>query len=179
MACDPIAASIEKGCNSSNGGNSAFYPFEFIEEAFTIVDGVATGINATPPGGTPLTVAYSYYINGSDSNTFSAPLIGDNVTGTSVCTQTMAIQMKQVAGSKSFELTKAAQGCLSGVLKDRNGIYRIVAHENAFKTFTAEEISGGAATDFNGYNVTGVAETKILPPILDAATVTAFLALVV
>ena len=61
----------------------------------------------------------------------------------------------------------------------RNGVFHWVGHENGFNvTRTVEAVSGGARADFNGYNVTLVAENKALAPTLDAATVTAFLAIV-
>lgn len=171
MGCDiSVGANRDKVCNNANGGNSELYLFKYIEDAFTIANGVATAINIA------LTVVYKYDIRG-DGNTLSAPLIGDSLTGTSVCTQTLVAQLHQTDSTTGFELTKGAQGTLMAVLKNRNGVYSVIGEDDGFKTFTAEEVSGGAKADFNGYNLTAVAETKALPAKLDALTTTAFLAL--
>ena len=171
--CDiAIGANRGKQCVSTNGGLEVFYPFNFIEDAFTVVGGVATAMNIG------LTVAYRYDIIG-DGNTLTQTGVGDAKTGSYVVTQTLVNQMSVVDGPTNVELTKLAQGNVSGVLKDRNGKYHWVGHENGFNvTRTVEAVSGGARTDFNGYNVTLVAENKALAPVLDDATVTAFLAIV-
>jgi hypothetical protein len=171
--CDiAIGANISEVCTNTNGGNEVFYPFNFIADAFTVVAGVATAMNEA------LTTAYNYTIDG-DGNTLTQSKVSDFKTGTSVVTQTLVNQLKQVTGATNVELDKVAEGKISGVLKDNNGVYHWVGHENGFNvTRTVEAISGGARTDFNGYNVTLVAENKAFAPTLDAATVTAFLAIV-
>lgn len=169
--CD-IAGGMAEVCNNSQGGNEVFYPFNFIDDAFTVTDGIATAMSVS------LTTAYKYVIDG-DGNTLTQSKVSDAKTGTSVVTQTLVNQLKQVAGSKNVELTNLSEGKISGILKDNNGVYHWVGHENGFNvTSTVEAVSGGARTDFNGYNITLVAENKKFAPTLDSATVTAFLAIV-
>ena len=168
--CELIAANRGRKCNASNGGSAEFYPYNFVEDAFTVVDGVATAVNSS------LTEVFKYEIKG-DANIFNAPLTGDENTGTSLCLQNLVLQLHTIDSTTSFELTKMTQGRISGVLKDKNGLYHWVA-ENGFKTFIADPTTGGAAADFNGYNITATAESKTLPALLDEDTVTAFLALV-
>ena len=173
MSCDiAIGANRLQPCTILQGGNEEFYPFNFITDAFTVTAGIATALNVA------LTVAYKYEIAG-DGNTLTQSSVSDYKAGTSVVTQTLVNQLKQVDGVTNVELTKLAQGKISGVLKDGNGVYHWVGHENGFNvTRTVEAVSGGARADFNGYNVTLVAENKDLAPTLDAATITAFLAIV-
>jgi len=171
--CDLLSANRDKPCKTTNGGNSELYLFNASSNPWTIVDGVATAIDAG------VTVVYKYDIKGGDGNTLSTPLVTDQVTGTSVCTSTMVAQLWSADASTSFELTKAAQGNTMAVLVSRNGVATALGHEEGFKTFTAEEVSGGAKADFNGYNVTTVSETTDLPPKLDSATLAALIALYV
>jgi hypothetical protein len=171
--CDLLSGNIDKKCKTTNGGNAELYLFNSVENPFTIVDGVATAIDAG------LTVVYKYNIKGGDGNTLSTPLVTDQVTKTSLCTSTMVAQLWGADAATGFELTKAAQGDTMAVLVSRNGVATVLGHQEGFKTFTAEETSGGAMADFNGYNVTTVSETTALPPKLDAATLTAFKALYV
>ena len=171
--CDiAIGANLDDNCTNGQGGVEEFYPFNFVKDAFTVVDGVATSMNVG------LTVAYKY-VNGSDNNTFTDLLLADKKTGNSVATQTLVYQLNKVKGTTNIELTKLAQGKMSGILKDNAGVYHWVGHENGFNvSVQVEAITGGAKTDVNGYNVTLISENKTLSPTLDSATVTAFLAIV-
>jgi len=173
MACDiAIGVNQEDVCNNLQGGNEEFYPFAFLDDAFTVVDGVATAMNVA------LTVAYKYVSN-SDTNTFTDILLADAKTKSSIVTQTLVYQLYKVDGATNFELAKLAQGKHSGILKDNNGVYHWVGHEAGWNVSRqVEALTGGARTDVNGYNMTMIAENKDFAPTLDAATVTAFLAIV-
>lgn len=174
MSCDILmSANRDKPCKTTNGGNSELYLFNSASDPFTVTDGVATAIDAG------VTVVYKYDIKAGDGNILTTPLVTDQVTGTSVCTSTMVIQLWSPDASSSFELTKAAQGDTMAVLVSRNGVATALGTQEGFKTFTAEEVSGGAMADFNGYNVTTVSETTALPPKLDSATLIALKALYV
>ena len=172
MTCDiAIGVNLDDNCTNGQGGVEEFYPFNFVDDAFTVVDGIATGINAT-------LVAYKY-VNASDSNVFTDVLLADKKTGSSVATQTLVYQLNKVKGSTNVELTKLAQGKMSGVLKDNAGVYHWVGHENGFNVSSqVEALSGGAKTDMNGYNITLISENRTLAPTLDDATRDAFLAIV-
>ena len=166
-----ISAGRLKTDDFLQGGVREIYFFNFLDDAFTVSANVATGINAS------LTACYKYAIQG-DGNTFTESVVTDKKTGTKVNTQTLVAQLKQINSATNVELDVLLQTDVSAVYKDYNGQYRWVA-KNAFNvTSTAEAVSGGARTDFNGYNVTLVSETLDLAPSLDESTVTAFLALV-
>ena len=171
--CDiAIGASLNDNCTSGMGGVDTFYPFNFVNNAFTVVDGVATAMS------TSLTAAYQY-VNGSDNNTFTDVLLADKKTGNSVATQTLVYQLNKVKGSSNIELTKLAQGKMSGVLLDNSGVAHWVGHEKGFNvSANVEAVTGGASNDVNGYNVTLISENKTLAPTLDAVTLAAFLEIV-
>jgi hypothetical protein len=170
--CDiAIGASLDDNCTTGQGGVEEFYPFNFVTDAFTVVDGIATSMNVA------LTAAYKY-VNGSDANTFTDVLLADKKTGNSVATQTLVYQLNKIKGATNLELTKLAQGKMSGVLKDNAGVYHWVGAEKGFNvSANVEAVSGGGTNDVSGYNVTLISENKALAPTLDAATVTAFLAI--
>ena len=172
MSCDiAIGANREKVCNNLQGGNREFYFFNYVEDAFTVTAGEATALD----GLTGSTV-YKYVIQG-DGNTFTQSSVTDAKVGTKVNTQTLVGQLKQIDASTNVELDKLASGQIGGVVKDRNGKYHWFAKDGVNVTATIEAVTGGASADFNGYNVTLVAETLELAPILDATTVTSFLGL--
>ena len=173
MSCDiAIGANRLKVCNNLQGGNEEFYFFNYVDNAFTVASGEATALD----GLTGETV-YKYVIQG-DGNTFTQSSVTDAKVGTKVNTQTLVGQLKQINAATNVELDKLASGTIGGVVKDRNGVYHWFAKDSINVTATIEAVTGGARTDFNGYNVKLVAETLELAPILDSDTVTAFLALV-
>lgn len=172
MSCD-IAIGLNRGksCNNSQGGTEEFYFFNYIDDAFTVVDGEATALN-----GLVAQTVYKYVIEG-DGNPFTQSSVTDAKVGTKVNTQTLVGQLKRIDASTNIELDKFGSG-IGGVVKDRNGSYHWFAQDGVNVTSTIESVTGGARADFNGYNVTLVAETLDLAPILDSATVIEFLALV-
>ena len=169
MACD-ITSGRAKVCKDGIGGNSKLYMFNYLEDAFTIIGGQATAINPS------LTTVYEYELEG-DGNTLAQSLVSDRQTGTTVNTQTLTIVLKQMDATTSAEMNILAKGYPMAVVKDRNGKYHAIGLQDGID-FTVEAVTGGAKTDLNGYTLTGVATTGSLAPLLDTATITAFLALV-
>lgn len=170
MSCDiAIGANRGKQCDNLQGGNTRIYFYNYIENAFTIASGVVTAINVA------LTVVYEYVVEG-DGNTFTQSVVADKKTGTKVNTQTLVGQLKAINSASNIELDKLASANIGAVVKDRNGKFHLFAKDGINVTSTIEAVTGGASTDFNGYNVTLVAETLELAPILDSATATALLA---
>lgn len=173
MACDIVLdKSIGEQCTKGQGGNSIFYPFNFIVDAFTVVAGEATAMNVA------LTEAFSFAISTGDGNTLSQPLVADSITGNKVCTQTMVAQLLGETAAGNDTLDKFAGAKTSGVLKGRDGKYRWLAADEGFQNITVDPTTGGARNDFKGSTITTVSITGKVAPILDDATVTAFLAVV-
>jgi hypothetical protein len=169
MACD-VSTGRARVCKDSIGGNTKFYPFNYLENAFTIVAGVATAINPA------LTVVYAYDLEG-DSNTLVQNFVPDRNTGTSINTQTLSLVLKQMDAATSAQMNLLVKGFPMGVVKDRNGNYHLVGSDDGID-FTVDASTGGAKTDLNGYTLTGVSTTGEVGVTLDATVITAFLALV-
>ncbi len=169
MAC-LITSGRAKVCKDSIGGNSKLYLFNYLEDAFTITGGQATAINPA------LTEVFEYELEG-DGNTLVQNMVSDRQNGTTINTQTLTVVLKQMDATTSAEMNIVAKGYPMAVVKDRNGKYHAIGLYDGID-FTVDAVTGGAKTDLNGYTLTGVATTGSLAPILDSATVTAFLALV-
>ena len=168
MACD-ITAGRLKQCKQSLGGLGKLYLFNFLEDAFTVVAGVATAINPL------LTTVFEYELEG-DGNNVSEALVPDRNSGTTVNTQTSTIVLKKVDATTSAQLNLLAYGFPIAVVKDRNGVYHLLGQDDGID-FSVTQSTGGAKAELNGYTLTGVSTTGSLSPKLDSATVTAFLAL--
>lgn len=169
MACD-ITAGRSRTCKVGTGGVAEIYLYNYLEDSFTVTDGVATAMNAS------LTEAFKYELEG-DLNTLVESMVGDRNTGTSVNTQTLTMSLKQISAIDGAQMNLLAKGFPMAVLKDRNGVYSAIGIDDGID-FTVEANRGGAKGDFNGYTLTGVSTTKELAPALDEATTTAFLAIV-
>jgi len=170
MACD-ITAGRDKTCKQSTGGLGSLYLFNFIENPFTVANGVATAINPL------LTEVFEYKIEG-DGNKVDESIVGDRNTGTSVNTQTSTIVLKKIDATSSAQMNILAYGTPQAVVKDRNGIFHAIGIDDGID-FTVVQSTGGAKAELNGYTLTGVSTTGALSPKLDTATTAAFLALVV
>jgi ribosomal protein L6P/L9E len=169
MACN-ITTGRAKACKEFQGGVQSLYLFNFLENAFTVVDGEATAINPL------LTEVFEYKVEG-DGQTLVENMVSDRNTSTTVNTQTITAMLKGIDADTSAELNLVAKGYPMAVVKDRNGVYHAVGLDDGID-FTIDQATGGAKTDMNGYTITGVSTTGSLSPKLDSATITAFLALV-
>ena len=170
MSCD-ITAGRLKGCKDAIAGMSKVYLFNFVENPFTVLNGVATAINPL------LTEVFQYDLIG-DGNNLVESMVSDRNTGTSLNTQTLTLALHKLSKDDSYQFNLLAYGYPQAVIKDRQGNYMVMGITEGID-FTISPTTGGAKADFNGYNLTGVAMESALAPFLDAATITAFLALVV
>jgi len=169
MACD-ITAGREKACKQGLGGIGKLYLFNFVENPFTVLAGVATAINPL------LTTVFEYELEG-DGNNVAESLVPDRNNGTTVNTQTSTFVLKKIDAVTSAQMNILAYGFPMAVVKDRNGIFHAIGIDDGID-FTVAQSTGGAKADLNGYTLTGVSTTGSLSPKLDSSTVTAFLALV-
>jgi hypothetical protein len=168
MACD-ITAGRLRPCKNSLGGLGSLFLFNFVENPFTVANGVATAINPL------LTEVFEYELEG-DGNNVVETLTSDRNSGTSVNTQVLTAVLKKIDATSSAQMNLLAYGFPMAVVRDRNGIYHALGIQDGID-FVVAQSTGGAKTELNGYTLTGTATTGALSPKLDSATVSAFLAL--
>ena len=169
MAC-LITSGRAKVCKDGLGGQSTLYLFNSLPDAFTVLNGEATAMNAA------LTAAYAYPLEG-DGNTLEQSMVGDRNTSSRVNTQTLTTVLKAMDAATNAEFNLLAAGYPSAVVVDRNGNYIALGLDDGID-FTVVASTGGAKTDGNMYTLTGIATCKDLAPFLDSATQTSFLAVV-
>jgi|GEM_PF-3523880 len=175
MACSDITQGIGKQCTNTLGGVQKIYIFNHLEDPFTISsDGSeATAMNIL------LTQSFEFEIFGP-GNILNQD-IPDNDNFTKVNTQTITLLLPRMSASKHATINLLIESRPMAVVKDRNGEYHAVGigiNLNEGIKFGSVLTTGGAQGDFNGYTLTGTSIVKDLAPILDSATVTAFLATV-
>lgn len=170
MAC-LITSGRTEPCKDAQGGLKAAYMINYIEDAFTITAGEATAIN-------PLVTECFKYELRSDGNNLSQAIVSDRNNGTTVNTETTTLALKKLDKDTSLEVTLMAKGRPILVLRDRQDNYQLVGPTEGNDLTGSDLNTGGAKSDFNGYNLTFEAQEKDAAPFLDAATIMALEAIV-
>ena len=153
------------------GGLVAAYFINFTEDAFTVADAEATAINVA------VTEVFKYELR-NDGNNFSEAVVTDPNTGTTTNTQTLALALPKLDKDTALQVDLLAKGRPVIVVQDRNGNYQVAGLSEGCDLTGSDLNSGGAKTDFNGYNLTFTAVEGSVAPFLDSSTITALLALV-
>lgn len=169
MACALTTGRAEP-CLDAVGGLKAIYFFDRIDDPFTITAGEATAMNVS------LTAAFEFDLK-SDNNNFEETGTADANTGTYTVEQVVTFSLKKLDKDTANEinlLAKAQPGC---VVKMRDGSYKVVGISDGV-VVSGTGVSGGAKSEFNGYNLTATATEIAFAPTLDSATVTAFEAVI-
>jgi hypothetical protein len=167
--CD-ITNGRKKQCKNAIAGTSKVYLFNDIENPFTVLNGVATAMN-------PLLVDVFQYDLIGDGNIFAQSLASDRNAGTTTNTQTLTLVLPKTTKEDNHQLNLLAYGFPKAVVQDKAGNYHLVGLKEGID-FLVAPTTGGAKADFNGYNLTGTSIETELAPLLDSATITAFLAVV-
>ena len=170
MATCDITAGRSKPCKTHLGGVSKLYLFNFLEDSFTIVDGEASSMNVL------LTEAFEYDLKG-DGQVLAENMVSDKSAGTTVNTQTTTAVLQGIDFATSNEMKLIAHGYPTAIVKSNDGNYHLVGNTEGID-FTVDLTTGTTQAELNGYTLTGVSVENCLSPILDSATVTAFLAVV-
>ena len=168
MATCDIAAGRSKPCKTHLGGVQKLYLFNYLEDPFTVLAGEATAMNVA------LTENFEYDLVG-DGQVLTESKPSDRSAGTSINTQTITAILQGLDKDTSNELNAVTEGYPQAVIKTRDGNYHAVGITDGID-ISVEETSGATQAEFSGYTLTGVSIEKNLSPILDSATVTAFLA---
>ena len=171
MACNITRGRLEP-CKNNVGGLKMAYAINYVPDAFTVTNGVASAISVA------VDAVYPFELR-SDSNTLVESLVADRNNGTKVNTQTLTIALKKQDSETALQVDLMAEGRPIFIVRDNNNRYRIVGLSDGMDLSGSDITSGGARGDFNGYNLTFTATEGELAPYLDEATVTALLALVV
>ena len=171
MANCIISSGRKEVCLDSIGGLDAFYAIPYTDNAFTILDGEVTALDAG------VTAAYKFELR-ADANTLTSDGTADENTGVLLYAETLTVFLKKQDKETNVQVELLQKGLHYFVVKTRNGEYQLVGSLDGARATATNTVSGGARSDGNGYNLTITANSKIMTPMLDEATVTALLAIV-
>lgn len=169
MANCPITSGRLEVCNNSIGGIDAIYAIPYITDGFTIASGEVTAMDAA------ITESFKYELR-ADANLFTTDGVSDENTGVSLFTETLTLALKKQDAATNVQVGLLQSGLHYIVTRSRNGDYQLMGSLEGARVTASNIVTGGARTDFNGYNLTFTAFSRIPAPHLDSATVTALLA---
>jgi len=171
MACVLTTGRTEP-CRDSIGGLKSVFLLDFLEDSFTITGGEATAVNASISSGD----VYKYELV-ADGNNFAQTNAVDPNTNNTTYDQVGTIVLKKQDLATTNQLDIVAKGRPVAVYHYRDGSYRIQGISDG-TVVTGDSASGGAKSEFNGYNRTLTSTETSPAPFMDSSTITAFLALV-
>lgn len=171
MANCPVTSGRTEPCNDSIGGIDSFFAIPYIENGFTIAGGEVTAIDVA------ITEAFKYELR-ADANVFNYDGTSDENTGVSTYAETLTVALKKQDKDTNVQVELLQKGLHYLIIKTRQGGYQLMGSLDGARVTASNNVSGGARTDFNGYNLTATSTSQIAAPFLDAATVTALLAIV-
>ena len=170
MANCPITSGRTEACNDSIGGLDAFFAVPYIANGFTILDGEVTALDVS------ITEAFKYELR-ADANIQTSDGVSDENTGVSLFTETLVVALKKQDSETNVQVNLLQQGLHYIIGVSKNGDYQLMGSLDGARVTASNISSGGARSDFNGYNLTFTAFSRIPSPFLDQATVTALLAI--
>lgn len=169
MACDITAGRLEP-CKNTIGGLRNVYFINFNKDAFTVAGGEVTALDDS------VTQAFRYELK-ADGNNFEESFASDKNTGVTLFTQTVSLVLKKQDLQTNNEVKLLAWGSPHVIVEDRMGNFRVVGLTEGADVTGGSIVTGGAKSDFNGYNITLVGEEVEPAPFLDAATIEALKAI--
>lgn len=170
MANCPITSGRTEACNDSIGGLDAFFAVPYIANGFTILDGEVTALDVS------ITEAFKYELR-ADANIQTSDGVSDENTGVSLFTETLVVALKKQDAETNVQVNLLQQGLHYIIGVSKNGDYQLMGSLDGARVTASNISSGGARSDFNGYNLTFTAFSRMPSPFLDQATVTALLAI--
>lgn len=170
MANCPITSGRTEPCNDSIGGLTSFFAIPYIADGFTIASGEVTAINVA------VTEAFKYELR-ADANILTSDGTSDENTGVTLFTETLAVALKKQDAASNVQVELLHKGLHYIVGVSRSGNYQLMGSLDGARVTASNATTGGARTDFNGYNLTFTSFSQVETPMLDSATVTALLAI--
>lgn len=177
MACDITAGRLEPCKNTIGGLRNVYFINKPLVDPFTIVAGEITAIN-TVALSDGITQAFRYELK-ADGNNFEEGFASDKNTGVTLFTQTVSLVLKKQDLQTNNEVKLLAWGSPYVIVEDRMGNFRVVGLSDGADVTGGSIVTGGAKADFNGYNITLVAEEVEPAPFLATTAITELLAIVV
>ena len=172
MANCPITSGRTEPCLDSISGLNSFIAIPYIQNGFTIDE--TTDLVTEMDAG--ITEAFKFELR-ADANILNTDGVADENTGVSLFTETLTVFLKKLDAETNVQVRLLQQGLHYIIGVSRNGDYQLMGSLDGARVTASNITTGGARSDFNGYNLTFTAFSRFPSPFLDEATITALLAI--
>ena len=172
MANCPITSGRTEACNAQIGGLDAFFAVPYLTNGF-VIDETLGQVTAIDAG---ITEAFKFELR-ADANIQTSDGVSDENTGVSLFTETLVVALKKQDAETNVQVNLLQQGLHYIIGVSKNGDYQLMGSLDGARVTASNITTGGARSDFNGYNLTFTAFSRFPSPFLDESTVTALLAI--
>lgn len=166
MACNQILNGLARDCQPSMGGIVEAYAINKEQiESFTITENMVSAVAVADGEKFKL---FSFARNtGSMTSTYTS----DPATGVRYVTTDIVLQFNRMETAKRVEIMALAQNELCLIVKDANGKYWLLGHDEPVMATGAEGVTGTARGDRNGYSITLQDTSLEMPYEVDAKAI--------
>lgn len=149
MPCTQTLAGLTRDCNSNRGGIAEVYIANFDDVAsLTESNGIITAITMETSK-----KFYKYSFRPQTAElTHTAQVNNEN--GVSYIESTLTLTFAKMDTAKRLEMNALALGDLVVIVKDNNGLYWYLGHDNPVKATGGDSGTGKAYGDANRYGIT-------------------------
>lgn len=166
MACNVTLNGIAKDCLGAVGGIREVYIASYDDvTGFTVEDNVITQV-VTAPETNPQPVFKTYEFR-KNTGSFTTTINNDDTNGTTYFSSEIILQFRRQETEKRIEIAALAVGDTRVIVKDYNGRYWFFGYDEPVTLSTGTAETGTAKADFNGYNITLLDESSVMPYEID------------
>lgn len=159
-------------CKNTQGGYKAAYFINYNAATFTTLDSSVTAISELISG-----EVFKYVLKAS-GNTYQQDVITSRDAGTTVFSQVVTLAIQKLTVDMTNQLKFMSAGRPHIIVEDNMGNFLLVGELNGADLTAGNLATGGAMTDFNGYNITFTGGEKNPSGHLTPAAITTLLAAV-
>ena len=163
-----ITSGRRDGCKNGLGGVSNVYLMDYVKYNKKLIQ---TNTERTKLLSFPITIIYDLELRTPTNFDQSINIEKGQIS----YKQTIELAIKRDSLQTFRELNILIKKDLRLIVKDRLGRYQILGLYNGLKASGYKRVSGGAKSDFNGYNITFEADESEISPFIDNLDYTGFI----
>ena len=163
-----ITSGRKDGCKDGLGGVSNVYLMDYVKYNKKLIQ---TNTERTKLLSFPITIIYDLELRTPTNFDQSINIEKGQIS----YKQTIEIAIKKDSLQTFRELNILIKKDLRLIVKDRLGKYQILGLYNGLKATGYKRVTGGAKSDFNGYNITFEADESEISPFIDNLDYTGFI----
>lgn len=153
MSCLQTLAGIAKDCGGNVAGISKVWLMNFDAVTPTFTSNKLSALLPKDASDDLDDVCFGYNFR-KQTGSFTSTLTKEEANGTTYWTNEIAMQFSKLETSKHLEVKAMCDGELVAIVKDNNGKYWYIGHNDYVTATAGTGQTGQSFGDLNGYNIT-------------------------